>query len=258
MQVQSMSINKTETRTVLESFKKIIRDDGYAALWRGNTAMVLHRFPYSGVMFMSHERFKDLFESSGRFGTKQCVFCSSALSSLIAVSIAYPLDVIRTRLTTETKNTFHYRTIGRALVLIREEEGVRGFYRGLPLSLLSVIPCTALSFTAYESLRDFFEAQFGRNLRPYETLGCGAASAMTASAILFPVDLVRRQMQMVGLHGREPLYSGSFDAVRQIYRSRGFAGFYNGLPAELIKVTPNMAITFLVYDQIKKLWGLDA
>ena len=25
-----------------------------------------------------------------------------------------------------------------------------------------VIPCTALSFTAYESLRDFFEAQFGQ------------------------------------------------------------------------------------------------
>lgn len=80
---------------------------------------------------------------------------------------------------------------------------------------------------------------------------------MTASFILFPVDLIRRQMQMVGLHGRDPLYSGSFDAVRHIYKSRGLAGFYRGLPAELIKVTPNMAITFMVYDQIKKLWGSD-
>jgi solute carrier family 25 phosphate transporter 23/24/25/41 len=209
-------------------------------------------------MFMSHERFKEIFESTGRIGSKQCVFYSSALSSLIAVSIAYPLDVVRTRLTTETKCNFHYRTIGRALRLIKEEEGVRGFYRGLPLTLLSVIPCTALSFTAYESLRDFFEAQFGRDLRPYETLGCGAASAMTASFILFPVDLLRRQMQMVGLHGRDPLYSGSIDAVKHIYKTRGLSGFYCGLPAELIKVTPNMAITFLVYDQIKKWWALDA
>jgi solute carrier family 25 phosphate transporter 23/24/25/41 len=258
MQVQSMSTNRTEVRTVLESFRKIVRDDGYAALWRGNTAMVLHRFPYSGVMFMSHERLKGIFESSGHFGTQQSVFCSSALSSLIAVSIAYPLDVIRTRLTTETKQNRPYRTIRRAIVLIQQEEGARGFYSGLPLTLLAVIPCTALSFTAYESLRDFFEDKLGRNLHPHETLGCGAASAMTASFFLFPVDLVRRQMQMVGLHGRDPMYSGSFDAVRHVYKSGGLAGFYRGLPAELIKVTPNMAITFMVYEKIKKLWGLDA
>merc|ERR1719155_283827 len=130
---------------------------------------------------MSHERFKNIFESTGHFGSKQCVFCSSALSSLIAVSIAYPLDVIRTRLTAETKGQRPYGTIRRALFLIREEEGMRGFYRGMPLTLLSVIPCTSLSFTAYESLRDFFEDNLGRNLHPYETFGCGAASAMTAS-----------------------------------------------------------------------------
>ena len=39
-----------------------------------------------------------------------------------------------------------------------------------------------------------------------------------------PADVVRRQMQMVGLHGRPAMYSSTFDAVRSIWQHSGYRG----------------------------------
>jgi hypothetical protein len=107
-------------------------------------------------------------------------------------------------------------------------------------------------------MRDWAQGLCRRDLRTHETLFCGAFSSMFASLLMFPVDLLRRQMQMNGVHGYRFRYTGTLHAAKSIYARGGITAFYSGLPAELLKVTPNMAITFCVYEYWKQFFARTA
>ena len=65
---------------------------------------------------------------------------------------AYPLDLVRTRLSAQTK-TQYYTGIVHAMRTIVRDEGARGLYRGLGATLLQVTPSLAINYTAYGTLR---------------------------------------------------------------------------------------------------------
>jgi len=65
---------------------------------------------------------------------------------------AYPLDLVRTRLSAQTKSQY-YTGIAHALRTIVRDEGLMGMYRGLGATLLQVTPSLAINYTAYGTLR---------------------------------------------------------------------------------------------------------
>lgn len=65
---------------------------------------------------------------------------------------AYPLDLVRTRLSAQTTSNY-YTGISHALRAIVQDEGFLGLYRGLGATLLQIGPSLALNYCAYETLR---------------------------------------------------------------------------------------------------------
>lgn len=266
MQVQSMRPNKFDdgiqpnNRLLGRSLMKIYAEEGMRGFWTGNGAMVIHRFPYTGLVFWIDAAGKRILERwFPQMHARGRSFMSAGASAAVSVTICYPLDVVKTRLTTQTK-TKYYTGICDCLSKIWRDEGFTGYYRGLAVSGASVVPMVAMNFTLYEH---FFQMYAGLGLpNLLQTLGAGATSGALSSTIFFPIDLLRRQMQMVGVGGRAPVYSGIADAVRQVYstgasRSAGRYGFgfflgmrefFRGLVPELIKVAPNSAIMFSVQN----------
>ncbi|EGG07418.1 uncharacterized protein MELLADRAFT_77633 [Melampsora larici-populina 98AG31] len=79
----------------------------------------------------------------------------------------------------------------------------------------------------------------------------GIAGALGATAV-YPIDLVKTRMQnqrskVVG----ELLYKNSMDCVKKVLKNEGFAGFYRGLPPQLIGVAPEKAIKLTINDLIR-------
>jgi len=69
---------------------------------------------------------------------------------------------------------------------------------------------------------------------------------------VYPIDLVKTRMQnqrskVVG----ELLYRNSLDCVSKVYKNEGFAGFYRGLPPQLLGVAPEKAIKLTVNDLVR-------
>ena len=65
------------------------------------------------------------------------------------------------------------------------------------------------------------------------------------------IDLVRRQMQMIGLQGRKKIHRSNWDGFRHVYNNdNGIRGFYRGIVPELVKVVPTIAIMFCVFEQL--------
>jgi solute carrier family 25, member 33/36 len=74
---------------------------------------------------------------------------AGATSKTIATCLAYPHEVARTRLREEGSR---YRSFWQTLLLVAEEEGIRGLYRGLFTQLVRQIPNTAIMMSTYEAV----------------------------------------------------------------------------------------------------------
>lgn len=68
------------------------------------------------------------------------------------------------------------------------------------------------------------------------SLACGGAAGLISSTATFPLDLIRRRMQLEGQGGLRR-YRGYADVARAVFRNGGFKGFYAGIIPEYYKVS---------------------
>lgn len=80
----------------------------------------------------------------------------------------------------------------------------------------------------------------------------GAMSGLIAISSCYPLDMLRRMMQLNGLKSCHN-YSGYGDLLAQVYRKDGVPGFYRGFTATCLKVIPATAILFICNNKLKTL-----
>jgi len=98
---------------------------------------------------------------------------------------------------------------------------------------------------ANDVIRELTPVQMGVNL------GCGALSGICATLVMFPVDVLRRRMQLQGLHRPSDQRLGPVSEAKLILRTEGVKGLYRGLTPELCKIVPMVGTTFGVYELLK-------
>ncbi|XP_010549230.1 PREDICTED: mitochondrial adenine nucleotide transporter ADNT1-like, partial [Tarenaya hassleriana] len=173
------------------------------------------------------------------------------------------------------KSPYQYRGMVHALSTVLREEGPRALYRGWLPSVIGVVPYVGLNFAVYESLKDWLvkSRPFGivdnSELTVTTRLACGAVAGTIGQTVAYPLDVVRRRMQMVGWKdassvitgdggGKAPLeYSGMIDAFRKTVRHEGVGALYKGLVPNSVKVVPSIAIAFVTYEKVKDLLGVE-
>eukprot|EP00977_Amphora_coffeiformis_P014761 scaffold4223_cov189-Amphora_coffeaeformis.AAC.21 len=191
-------------------------------------------------------------------------FLAGATAGTMACLACYPLDLVRTRLTTQLEGAEHYRGITDAFTKIVREEGFLGFYSGVTPTLMVAVPNFAISYTVYGTLKEYtLDDDLFYNLRKIDadsgepklglglTVLCGAASGILATCVTFPMDTVRRRMQIQSLHHIERKTAKQHFA--HIVRNEGLHGIYRGITPELLKVVPMVGTMFVVYEWTKDL-----
>jgi solute carrier family 25 phosphate transporter 23/24/25/41 len=84
----------------------------------------------------------------------------------------------------------------------------------------------------------------------------GSISAGTGSLLVYPIQLVRTRLQAQGTPSHPYTYKNGMDVVRRTLVREGFSGLYKGIVPSLMKVLPSAAITRLVFETSKGLFGL--
>ena len=152
-----------QQRKLPAMINSILRTDGIKGFYRGLTAS------YVGVTetcihFVCYEQVKLQLKlnriGQGRHQKNVWDFMefmmAAATSKCIASTIAYPHEVIRTRLRQqEVDGQKKYRNFFQAFKKILLEEGRPGLYGGLGTHLIRQIPNTAIMFLTYESIVSF-------------------------------------------------------------------------------------------------------
>lgn len=271
---------------LMSAMKRILQTEGFLSFWRGNLTSVLHRFPYSAINFTSYEFARDLLVDRLEFKESPEVrlFCG-AIAGGVACFVCYPLDLARTRhtvtpgLTAATCVPFVRPGLGiyNTLAQVVKEEGFRGLYRGLLVSLAVSVPNLAIGFSVYGTMKErciksglsslaipsgpaSASSNGAKSLTPLGCMVSGACSGVLSSLIVFPADTVRRRLQVKGLvpivhngHGRGNGLigaGGSFGETLRILRAEGLRGLYRGILPELLKVVPMVSVTFMTYELV--------
>ena len=172
-------------------------------------------------------------------------------------------------------------TITSTMLKIIHDEGYSGLYRGLLISLWVTLPTFGISFCVYGTAKEnilhldskttpfplsLLKDSTTGHLSPYGSMLSGAMSGVTSSLLLFPADVVRRRMQVAGLLKAQAIESspkssshinlnllpggrgGALAEMLRMVRSGGVRGLYRGLFPEILKITPMVSITFMVYE----------
>mmetsp|Transcript_6719 Transcript_6719/g.13023 ORF Transcript_6719/g.13023 Transcript_6719/m.13023 type:complete len:329 (+) Transcript_6719:180-1166(+) len=114
---------------------KIVRTEGVRQLWAGLLPTYLRRMVGLPFFFVSHSVVKAETGSS---------LLGGFAAGTVYWAVAYPLDVIKTRMHSSTASQLE---TAKALFA---ESGVRGFYRGVSPALARAGPANAVYFVAFE------------------------------------------------------------------------------------------------------------
>jgi len=239
---------------VIKSFIKIRIEEGYIGFFKGNGANVIRIIPYSAVQFTVFDWLKKLImeHNEAELNSSQRLF-SGALAGIASVTFTYPLDLIRTRLSVQTN--YQDKGIVNALMNIVMKEGVVALYKGIFPTIMGVAPYVGLNFMIYETLK----ASIRKHVQPdpsiVQLLCCGGISGTVAQTITYPLDVLRRKMQIQGFTPDHPIYGTTWNAVKHIWKTDSYRGFYRGLIPNYLKVAPSISISFVVYEYFKKQLG---
>jgi solute carrier family 25 (mitochondrial folate transporter), member 32 len=197
--------------------------------------------------------------------TSQTTFAISSNNAArnVAAAAAASAQSIPRSLPSPSNPTVAYRGFVDCLTQISKTEGLPGLYRGLLPSLL-LVSHGAIQFAVYEELksaayhlRDFIRplgassVSEDRTLSSAEITACGALSKLAASIVTYPSQVVRSRLQQ-RMDSRALQYKGVVDVLRKTLTREGVGGLYKGLVPNVLRVMPQSALTFLVYETVMR------
>lgn len=228
---------------LIPAFIAIGKSEGIKGYWKGNVPQVIRILPYSTAMLNSYEFYKqqfggDQYRETGKLPVASRLM-SGALAACTATLVTYPLDIIRLRLSVDPNMT----TMTQVCKAIVKEEGAKAFFKGLPATCLSISPYSALNFCMFDLIKKAIPGE-----ETAQTVATASFIAtMLASGTCYPLDTIRRQMQL-----KSSSYANVFDAGKAILARDGVGGMFRGFVPNVIKNAPNKSVQLTTFDVFKR------
>ncbi|KAH7843855.1 hypothetical protein Vadar_021396 [Vaccinium darrowii] len=226
----------------VEAFALIGNQEGVKGYWKGNLPQVIRVIPYSAVQLFAYDTYKKLF--SGKDGELSVIgrLAAGACAGMTSTFVTYPLDVLRLRLAVEPG----CKTMSEVALNMLREEGPASFYNGLGPSLIGIAPYIAVNFCIFDLLKKSLPEKYQK--RTETSLVTALVSATLSTLMCYPLDTMRRQMQMKGTP-----YKTVLDALPGIVACDGLIGLYRGFVPNALKNLPNSSIRLTTFDTVKNI-----
>jgi solute carrier family 25 (adenine nucleotide translocator) protein 4/5/6/31 len=239
-----------------DCFSRVIKEQGFASLWRGNLANVIRYFPTQALNFACKDFYKKTLCPYNPKKEPVKFFmgnmASGGAAGATSLCVVYPLDFARTRLAADVGSggEREFNGLVDCLKKILVKDGPVGLYRGFGISVVGIIIYRASYFGMFDTgkvllFEDMKKANFFAvwAFAQVVTVGAGIAS--------YPLDTVRRRLMMTS-GAKEKMYNGTLDCFAKIYRDEGAKAFFKGCLSNVIRGTGG-ALVLTFYDKIQAL-----
>ena len=136
---------------IIKIFKNTIKNEGYNSLYKGIIPSLLTTPLYIGIQLSLFQNFKkedgDVLDS----------LISGAAAGVISQSLMYPGDTVKRQLQLNGMNgNKKFNGLIDCISYLYCKNGLKTFYRGLPLNTIKSVPEIAIKFSTYEYLKKLF------------------------------------------------------------------------------------------------------
>ncbi|PFH60313.1 hypothetical protein XA68_11159 [Ophiocordyceps unilateralis] len=259
-------------RPLGDAVKDVYRSGGVSGFFAGNGLNVVKIMPETAIKFGSYEAAKRAFANWEGHGDPMKIsayskFTAGGVAGMIAQFCVYPLDTLKFRLQCETvkDGLTGNALIRQTAIKMYADGGLRSCYRGVTMGLVGMFPYSAIDMTMFELLKTTYRTRYSRFAGCHEddanpgniaTGIIGATSGAIGATVVYPLNVVRTRLQTQGTAMHRETYTGIWDVARKTFQREGLRGFYKGLTPNLLKVAPALSITWVVYENSKRLLGL--
>ncbi|KAI1154733.1 mitochondrial carrier domain-containing protein [Nemania diffusa] len=210
---------------------------------------------------------------------------------VIRVRLAFETGVRTSSLANICKQIYHEHTIPKAppaaaaahsasaaaavataVHAVAPRSGITNFYRGFSTTLLGMVPYAGMSFLTHDTVGDLFRSPLLRRhatlprpanappdkaapLRAWAELAAGGIAGAVSQTMSYPLEVVRRRMQVAGAVG-DGRRLRIAETAGMIFRERGVPGFFVGLTIGYVKIIPMAAVSFYTYERTKTMLGI--
>nr|CAB3266190.1 ADP/ATP translocase 3-like [Phallusia mammillata] len=262
LQLQATSTQikpEQQYKGIIDCLVRIPREQGFLSYWRGNLTNVYRYFFAQALNFA----FKDLYKPYlAPMVPRDASFlrllagnmASGGAAGVSSMCITYPLDFARTRLAADVGagKQRQFSGLVHCIRTVAAKDGLVGLYRGLSLSIPTVLVYRATYFGVFDTCKGIIDkAGLGNPLMLKWLLAQG--STTVAGLIGYPLDTVRRRLVMQsGRDAADKHYRSSIDCWRKIYSDEGgVMGFYKGALTNVFRGMGS-ALVLVLYDEVKR------
>lgn len=224
------------------------------SLWKGTWPTVWRNVPGSALYFMTLDYLRSLLRSmnavdgslTGRIRyniSPEIVNLISGSASRVGVGfVMMPLSVVKVRF---ESNLYNYQSMAFAFKDILKENGVRGLFYGAGATAMRDGPFAGLYVMFYESCKPKISGMLPINSEPAVNMTSGFISAVAATSITQPFDMIKTRIQ---LKPRE--YRNLLQGFGRIASEEGILGFFSGMIPRLVRKSLSSAISWTVYEEV--------
>eukprot|EP00939_MAST-03C_sp_MAST-3C-sp1_P000932 g932.t1 len=266
-------------RSLFHALRTITKDEGFSAVYQGLQPAIFGSAVSWGLYFFFYENAKRRYsrwfggsdadgksESQGKYHLPvRQQLMSATEAGVTTVLITNPIWLAKTRLqiqmkessallneTAQGKGVRQYRGLVDTFQTIVKEEGFFGLYRGVGAALILTSHGT-IQFFSYEYLKEYSASlNESGTLGHFAPIWIGALSKLVASTATYPYQVIKARIQQRQIGVK---YNGILECAQKMVAREGWRSFYKGIGINTIRVMPQSAAIFYVYETIARMIG---
>ncbi|KAJ7959278.1 Mitochondrial carrier protein [Quillaja saponaria] len=255
----------------LDVFYKIIRQEGFARLWRGTNAGLALAVPTVGIYLPCYDIFRNRLEDftakNAPITTPYVPLVAGSLARSLACATCYPIELARTRM-----QAFKVTQIGKKPPGVRQTllgvishvnstNGVQGslqsyrvLWTGMGAQLARDVPFSAICWSTLEPIRRKLLSVVGDEANAASVLGANFSAGFVAGSLAAgatcPLDVAKTRRQIETDPARA-LRMTTRQTLMEIWRDGGMKGLFTGVGPRVGRAGPSVGIVVSFYEVVK-------
>ncbi|CAK1553955.1 unnamed protein product [Leptosia nina] len=266
---------KKRQRTLIETGRKILYEEGFLAFWHGHNLGQVHSILSTSSQFYVYElTTKYAFQSSVDPKYRNileflCGICAGSCSATLVT----PLEVIRVRQMIVQEQ---YKGLFNGARAVYRSGGLLAFYEGWAAGVLMLGPQVGITFSVFsfiqpivldhlDSCTEDCDHTKVTSQKPEHLVLASSIAALVSGFVskvaMYPFDLAKRRLQIASHKTEDKFFTPTtsrnlvkcthlFQCIADTVKAEGFTGLYRGLRVTICKALSTNILTFTSYELI--------
>ncbi|ANB13260.1 Odc1p [Sugiyamaella lignohabitans] len=250
MQLQVGTTGEEAYTSMLDCFKKIIKNEGVGRLYRGISAPILMEAPKRATKFAANDEWGKFYKNL--FGiptmTQPLSILTGATAGATESFVVVPFELVKIRLQDKSSK---YKGMGDVVSHIVKKEGPLALYNGLEATLFRHISWNAGYFGVIFKVREMLPKAETKSGKITNDLISGSIGGTVGTMLNTPFDVVKSRIQnTTRVPGVIPKYNWTLPSVVTVFREEGFGALYKGFLPKVLRLGPGGGILLVVFTGV--------